>query len=82
MIHFFLYSFLITSKQPPRRTNACEHMNIMQSIIKRANPVGFARPPLSPNNPGLLVNNHSVVVKFLAFITGSFTTTRPVKMIE
>lgn len=54
----------------------------MHSIIKRANPVGFARPPISPNNPGLLVKSHSVVVKFLAFVSGSFTTTRPVILID
>lgn len=34
---------------------------------------------MSPNSPGLLVSSHSVVVKFLAFISRSFTITRPVK---
>ena len=42
----------------------------------RAKPVGFATPGIKPNRPGLVVNNHSLVVKFLALMVGELTTIR------
>lgn len=56
-----LYS-MFTSKHPPLLTNACEQINIIKSMINKTIPVGFAAPPIKPNNPGLLVNIHSETV--------------------
>lgn len=72
---------VLTSKQPPRRTNDCEHRNITKRITNSATPVGLAQPPISPKSPGLMVNSHSLVVKFLLFITGSFTTIKAAKQV-
>lgn len=45
-------------------------------IRNNATPVGLAQPPIKPKSPGLVVKSHSVVVKLLLLITGSFTTTK------
>lgn len=54
-------------------------MNITNKIRNNATPVGFAQPPTRPNSPGLVVNNHSEIVKLFLFITGSLTTTKAIQ---
>lgn len=71
---------LHTSKHPPLRTKACEHINITRRIIIKATPVGFATPGINPNICGRSVNNHSTTVRFFWFIIGSFITYTARKM--
>lgn len=56
-------------------------MNITNKIRNNATPVGFAQPPTRPNSPGLVVNNHSEVVKLFLFITGLLTTTKAIQLL-
>lgn len=71
-----------TSKQPPRRTNGWEQMNMTLRMTISAMPVGLAIPGIKPNSPGRIVNSHSTVVKLPEFIIGSFTTSVPNKLIS
>jgi hypothetical protein len=67
----------LTSKQPPRRTNGCEQMNMTLRMTMSDTPVGFAMPGIRPNSPGRIVSSHSTTVKLPELIMGSLTTSMP-----